>query len=89
MLHQIYEEAEDEYSSNDEYTDDEHYDRTNYPDHDMGVMHVISATRSNSTLEPFSLTTIANDELEDRHFQFLTIRKSEIKIKVANWMSRT
>ena len=68
MLHQIYEEAEDEYSSTDEYTDDEQYDRTNYPDHEVEVKHVISATRSNSALEPFSLTTIANDDLEDRHF---------------------
>ena len=72
MLHQIYEEAEDEYSSNDDYTDDEQYDRTNYPDHEVEVMHVISATRSNSTLEPFSLTTIANDDLEDRHFSVPT-----------------
>ena len=39
MLHQIYEETEDEYSFTDEYTDDEQYDRTNYPDHEVEVMH--------------------------------------------------
>ena len=79
MLHQIYEEAEDEYSSTDDYTDDEQYDRTNYPDHEVEVMHVISATRSNSTLEPFSLTTIANDDLEDRHFSIFNNKEERGK----------
>ena len=52
MLHQIYEEAEDEYSSTDDYTDDEQYDRTNYPDHDVDVMHVTLVKNSASKLIP-------------------------------------